>query len=42
MATRTYTTKSGDVYEWEETPQVLNAIQEYWKTVQNNKEKTES
>jgi hypothetical protein len=26
MTTRTYVTKSGDTYEWEETPEVLEAL----------------
>ena len=26
MTTRTYITKSGDQYEWEETPEVLAAL----------------
>lgn len=26
MTTRTYITKSGDQYEWEETPEVLEAL----------------
>ena len=33
MTTRTYVTKSGDTYEWEETPEVIAAIQAYWDLV---------
>lgn len=33
MTTRTYVTKSGDTYEWEETPEVVKALQEYWNIV---------
>ena len=28
MTTRTYTTKSGNVFEWEETPDVLEYIKQ--------------
>jgi hypothetical protein len=28
MTTRTYTQKDGTVWEWEETPETFNAIQE--------------
>lgn len=28
MTTRTYITKSGDQYEWEETPEVLEALKQ--------------
>lgn len=37
MATRTYTVKSGDVWEWEETPAVLAALRDYRKIVEQNK-----
>ena len=40
--TRTFENTKGEIWEWEETPEVVKAIQEYWKTVQNNKETTES
>ena len=29
MTTRTYTTKSGNIFEWEETPEVVKAIKDY-------------
>lgn len=29
MTTRTYVTKSGDTYEWEETPETVKALEEY-------------
>jgi hypothetical protein len=28
MTKRTYTTKSGDTYEWDETPEVLEALKQ--------------
>ena len=36
MTTRTYVTKSGDTYEWEETEETVKALQEYWKLVKSN------
>lgn len=35
MTTRTYTTKSGDTFEWEETPETVKAVQELAKFVGN-------
>ena len=35
---RTYTTKSGDVFEWEETPEVLKAIEQLHKVNENSTE----
>lgn len=32
MTTRTYVTKSGDTYEWEETPEVLEALKNLHQT----------
>jgi hypothetical protein len=37
MTTRTYVTKSGDTYEWEETPEVIQAIQNYWNLALANR-----
>ena len=40
MPTRTYTkTKKGkeEVWEWEETPEVADAIANYWRGVQSRK-----
>jgi hypothetical protein len=37
MTIRTYVTKSGDTYEWEETPEVIQSIQNYWNLVLVNK-----
>jgi hypothetical protein len=31
MTTRTYTTKSGTLFEWEETPEVIKALKEVHK-----------
>ena len=31
--TRTYTQKDGTIWEWQETPEVLNAIKQYYDTV---------
>ena len=36
MTIRTYVTKSGDTWEWEETPEVNKAIQDYWNLVVAN------
>ena len=36
MTTRTYVTKSGDTYEWEETPEVLSALKQLHETVKQN------
>jgi len=38
MTTRTYVTKSGDTYEWEETEETVKALQEYWKLVKSNEQ----
>ena len=37
MAKRTYTTKYGDVFEWEETPEVAKALKAYHALVAKNK-----
>jgi len=45
MATRTYIkTKKGheEVWEWEETPEVLAALKVYWDTVRENASKASS
>lgn len=36
MATRTFVVKSGDTWEWEETPKFQKALAKYWKTVTDN------
>jgi hypothetical protein len=33
---RTFENKNGDVFEWEETKEVVEAIQAYWKLVNEN------
>lgn len=38
--TRTYTQKDGTIWEWEETKEVVTAINTYWKTVKENESKT--
>jgi len=35
MTTRTYTTKSGNTFEWEETPETVVAVQELTKFAGN-------
>ena len=35
MTKRTYTTKSGDTYEWDETEEVVKAVQELGKFAGN-------
>lgn len=33
---RQYITKSGDTWEWDETPQVLKAVKQLHKTIKKN------
>ena len=41
MTLRTYVTKSGDTYEWEETPETVEALKQLHQTVkQVNDSKT--
>jgi hypothetical protein len=42
MTTRTYVTKSGDTYEWEETPEVLEALKNLHQTYGNTNGQSES
>jgi hypothetical protein len=37
MTKRTFVVKSGDTWEWEETPEFLEALSKYWQTVEDNK-----
>ena len=37
MTKRTFVVKSGDTWEWEETPEFVAALAKYWQTVENNK-----
>lgn len=39
MSVRTYTQKDGTVWEWNETPEVLKAIETYYKLVSQNARK---
>ena len=39
MTTRTFTTKSGTTFEWEETPEVLEALKKLHET-QNDTQTT--
>jgi len=39
MSTRQFVTKSGDTWEWEETKEVITAIENYWKLVKQNENK---
>ena len=39
MAKRTYTTKSGDVFEWEETPETVAALKALHIQVAETKQK---
>ena len=34
--TRTFVDKNGNTWEWTETPEVIAAIEEYWKLVKSN------
>ena len=40
MAQRTYTQKDGTIWEWDETPEVVKEIQNYWKVVKQNESET--
>jgi hypothetical protein len=42
MTTRTYVTKSGDTYEWEETPEVLEALKNLHQIHGNSNRESES
>lgn len=42
MTKRTYVTKSGDTYEWEETPEVLKALKQLHESNGNTNGGTES
>jgi hypothetical protein len=37
MTKRTFVVKSGDTWEWEETPEFERALAKYWTTVAINK-----
>jgi len=37
MTKKTHVTKSGDTWEWEETPELVAALAKYWQTVEENK-----
>lgn len=38
MTTRTFVTKSGDTYEWEETPETIEALKQLHETVKRTNE----
>lgn len=40
MTTRTYESKNGEIWTWEETPEVVKAIENYWNMVKSNEQKT--
>jgi hypothetical protein len=40
MTTRTFTTKSGTVFEWEETPEVLQSLKELHNENETNSQTT--
>jgi hypothetical protein len=40
MTTRTFTTKSGTVFEWEETSEVLKALKELHDEIKTNTQTT--
>lgn len=42
MTTRTYTTKSGNTFEWEENAEVLEAIKKLHQVTKENENATES
>lgn len=37
MTTRTFVTKSGDTWEWEETEETVKALKKYYALVNQNK-----
>jgi len=39
MTTRTYTQKDGTLWEWEETPETIEALKELHKTVKEVNER---
>jgi len=41
METKTHTTKNGDVWEWVETPEFLEALNRYRQTCLENKARLE-
>ncbi len=42
MAKRNYTTKSGDVFEWEETPETVEALKALHRQVAETKQKLDT
>ena len=38
MEKRQFVTKSGDTWEWEETPEVIKAVEQLHKTIKKNQE----
>jgi len=38
MTTRTFVDTKGNTWEWEETKEVVESIENYWKTVKSNEE----
>ena len=37
MTVKTFENKSGDVFEWEKTPESIKALEIYWQIVEENK-----
>lgn len=42
MTTRTFTDKNGNLWEWEETPETINALKELHETVKQVNERKET
>jgi hypothetical protein len=40
MTTRTYESKNGEIWTWEETPEVLEALKQLHETVKANEQQT--
>lgn len=38
MSVRTFVDTKGNTWEWEETKEVIEAIENYWNTVKTNEE----
>lgn len=40
MTTRQFVTKSGDTWEWEETPETIEALKQLHDTIKKNEQQT--
>jgi heme/copper-type cytochrome/quinol oxidase subunit 3 len=42
MAIRTYESTKGEIWEWEETPESVKALEIYWHIVDQNQKQNEN